>query len=227
MDRLRVKIGVVRRGRAKPRAPHTPRIRTGGFVFHFPLVKSGKSTGRLRSATDFSLSAVTTLQVAASYTSKSGGDPGLQRLDQAGVLEELAVIGAGFPPAVPTPEPTRSRACFQRGCSYSARYFEPGSHLWLWSFAFEANLEFGEAADDPARALHEVRAAVRAREVGVVLEDDRDPVRGPDQAGVHVAVDVLPDPLGMALGEVLLRVEVHARARWSSSTPGSPGDPRG
>ena len=51
-------------------------------------------------------------------------------------------------------------------------------------------------------------AAVRARQVGVVLEDDRDPVGGPDQAGVHVAVDVLADPLGMALGEVLLRVEV-------------------
>ncbi len=36
-------------------AAHTPRIGTGALVFHLPLVKSGKSTGRLRSATDFSL----------------------------------------------------------------------------------------------------------------------------------------------------------------------------
>ena len=50
-------------------------IFTGGFVFHFPLVKSGESMGRLRSATDFSLKADTALQVAASYTSKSGGTP--------------------------------------------------------------------------------------------------------------------------------------------------------
>ena len=35
---------------------HTPISWIGGLVFHLPLVKSGKSTGRLRSATDFSLS---------------------------------------------------------------------------------------------------------------------------------------------------------------------------
>src|SRR4051794_38360916 len=54
---------------------YTPMIWTGRFVFHLPLVKSGKSMGRLRSATDFSLNADTTLQVAASYTSKSGDTP--------------------------------------------------------------------------------------------------------------------------------------------------------
>ena len=36
-------------------------IFTGGFVFHFPLVKTGESMGRLRSATDFSLKADTAL----------------------------------------------------------------------------------------------------------------------------------------------------------------------
>ena len=42
-------------------SPHTPMIFTGGFVFHFPLVKTGESMGRLRSATDFSLKADTAL----------------------------------------------------------------------------------------------------------------------------------------------------------------------
>ena len=40
-------------------SPYTPKIRAGRFVFHFPMVKSGKSMGRLRSATDFSLKAQT------------------------------------------------------------------------------------------------------------------------------------------------------------------------
>ena len=45
---------------------YTPMILMGGVVFHLPLVKSGKSTGRLRSATDFSLRTAIELQVAAS-----------------------------------------------------------------------------------------------------------------------------------------------------------------
>ncbi len=45
---------------------HTPMIWIGGVVFHLPLVKSGKSTGRLRSATDLSLRTAMELQVAAS-----------------------------------------------------------------------------------------------------------------------------------------------------------------
>ena len=45
---------------------HTPMILIGGVVFHLPFVKSGKSTGRLRSATDFSLSTAMELHVAAS-----------------------------------------------------------------------------------------------------------------------------------------------------------------
>ena len=45
---------------------HTPMSWIGGEVFHLPFVKSGKSTGRLRSATDFSLRTAMELQVAAS-----------------------------------------------------------------------------------------------------------------------------------------------------------------
>ena len=45
---------------------HTPMSWIGGVVFHLPFVKSGKSTGRLRLATDFSLKTAMELQVAAS-----------------------------------------------------------------------------------------------------------------------------------------------------------------
>jgi hypothetical protein len=43
------------------------RVNSIGFrVFHFPRVKSGNSTGLLRLATDFSVSAVITLEVTES-----------------------------------------------------------------------------------------------------------------------------------------------------------------
>jgi hypothetical protein len=41
----------------------------GFAVRHFPLVKSGKSTGAPLDATDCSLSGIIALQVVASYTS--------------------------------------------------------------------------------------------------------------------------------------------------------------
>ena len=47
----------------------------GGVVFQRPRVKSGKSMGLLRLATDFSLNSVMQLQAAASYTSMSGTAP--------------------------------------------------------------------------------------------------------------------------------------------------------
>ena len=45
---------------------YTPMIPIGGVVFQRPRVKSGKSMGLLRLATDFSLNSVMQLQVAAS-----------------------------------------------------------------------------------------------------------------------------------------------------------------
>ena len=57
-------------------SPYTmPFASIRGRVFHFPRVKSGKSIGMLRSATDASDSGTMTLHAAASYTSISSGVP--------------------------------------------------------------------------------------------------------------------------------------------------------
>ena len=56
-------------------APYPVTTSRGGFVRQHPLVKSGKSMGWPRLATDISDSGVTALSAAASYTFISVGMP--------------------------------------------------------------------------------------------------------------------------------------------------------
>src|SRR4030042_320133 len=65
----------------------------GEFVFHRPRVKSGKSIGLLRLATDFSLNSVIQLHVAASFDVDlvQGG-----RVDALGALHAIdQIVGPG------------------------------------------------------------------------------------------------------------------------------------
>ena len=56
------------------------KIPSGFRVFQAPRVKSGTSTGRLRLATEISVSSEMALQAAASYTSMSSGTPSRRHL---------------------------------------------------------------------------------------------------------------------------------------------------
>ena len=56
-------------GRSHKCADYSVTIPRGGFVFHFPRVKSGIATGLLSLATDSQLAPTIALQAAASYTS--------------------------------------------------------------------------------------------------------------------------------------------------------------
>ncbi len=70
-----------REGRtARPRLRQASTTPSRGHVSHRPRVKSGKSTGRLRSATDSSLTAHTAESAAASYTFMSVGSPSRRHL---------------------------------------------------------------------------------------------------------------------------------------------------
>ena len=64
---VRIQTANTKRGERKPTVqPYTSTIPTGGRVFHKPRVKSGKSLGRLLSATERSLNSETQLSAAAS-----------------------------------------------------------------------------------------------------------------------------------------------------------------